>query len=440
MSVSSIEQPIQDRSQNTKGQLYRLALIGLMWSGALSAISVGGWLGYRYYLNRPADPITVRLHTIEPDNVEITITASGTLRLGGEQTLKSPENDATVEQVLVDVRDIVTTGQPLIVLRNRQIEKEVRNQQVTNLKTELDLARQQEKVLEARKKLEAAEARLTESAILLEQGFIAEDDLQDDQDKVDQALSSLKDELVEERKAELDVENGQESLSLLQQQLQDRVVTAPIDGIVLQIDVKAGEGIEIDTRLLALGDPNQEIVELELTTLDAAKVKLNQVARIREIGPDSTVYEGRVINLSPQAAGDNSNNTSARVNAQVLLNEPSRTLIPGSFVSVEVVVDRREDTLVVPTEAIQWSDPEPFVWMQNQQGNAEKRPIVLGLEGLEQVEVISGLGDGDQIALLPPSVSVTSGTPLTTNSSRENQSGNNENGSENRSRPRGRNR
>jgi HlyD family secretion protein len=150
-----------------------------------------------------------------------------------------------------------------------------------------------------------------------------------DQREVDQALSNLKDMLVGERKVELDVASGQEQLGLLQRQLQDRVVTSPINGIVLQVDVTDGIGIEVDSTLLTLGNPDQEIVQLQLPTLDAAKVRLNQLARVQAIGPEPQIYAGRLIALSPQASSDdsrNNNSGSARVNGEVLLDQPSRTL------------------------------------------------------------------------------------------------------------------
>jgi HlyD family secretion protein len=421
-----VPSPPSDNGWKPQDHFYRSALKALAWSAGITIVGVGGWLGYQYFVHRPPDPIEVAVHRVKQGDVEITVTGSGTMTWGGEQTLKSPENEATVEQILVNVRDPVKKGQPLVVLRNRQIEEKVRNQQVENQKHQLDLARRREKVAEAQSKLTTAQARYQESQTLLDQGYISEDDLQTDQDAVDQALSALKDAVVEERKAELDVQNGRETLNLLQQQLRDRVITAPLDGVVLQVYVNAGDAIATDTKLLTLGDPNQEIVALKLTTLDAAKVNLNQTARVREIGPDPQIYLGRLVDISPQVTlpdqSSGSSEESGRVDAQVLLNQPSRRLIPGSSVSVEILVDQRHNVVVVPTEVIQWAEPTPFVWMQDDRGKAQKHKIVLGLEGLQQVEVTSGLAAEDEVVLVPPGVTLTPGTPLVIQSDGHNRS------------------
>ncbi|MEL6334352.1 MAG: HlyD family efflux transporter periplasmic adaptor subunit, partial [Cyanobacteria bacterium J06626_26] len=348
--------------------------------------------------------------------VELTVTASGTLALGGQQTLKSPQNEATVEQVLVEVRSPVEAGQPLVLLRDRSKEQEVRSQQVEIQKAQLDLSRNQEKVTEVQQRVAAAVEQYQESQQLLAQGFLSEDEVRDDQDALDRVRSELKDAQLTVTKTELDLKTAAETLAFLEQQLSDRIIVSPIDGVVLEVKAAAGEAITTDTDLLTLGDPGQEIVNLQLSTLDAAKVSINQPTRVRAIGPDAQDYLGRVVSLSPQAlspnGGGNVQEGQARVNATVRLDSASQTLIPGSFVSVEIITEQQQNVLVVPPEAVQRNGSETFVWVRNQRGNAEQQPIELGLQGLDLFAVTEGLSQGAQIALVPPTVTITPGIPL----------------------------
>ena len=120
--------------------------------------------------------------------------------------------------------------------------------------------------------------------------------------------------------------------------------------------------------------------------------------------------------LSPQALstnnGGNSPEGQARVTAQVQLGRASETLIPGSFVSVEIVTEQQRDALVVPPEAVQRETEQPYVWIRNQRGNATQQPIELGLQGLDLVAVTDGLQEGDQVALVPPTLTLTPGMPI----------------------------
>lgn len=393
--------------------------VGISWlirSGLLGLIGVGGWFGYQTFFHSPQATIAVNVMPVLRGDVEITVTESGSVALGGQQTLKSPR-EVTIEQVNVKEGDLVRRGQALLVLRDREVQERVSDQRVANAKLSLTLNRAREKVAESQEKLKAAEDRFRESQDLLNQGFISEDDLQGDREQMDEVRSALKDVQVEQQQAELDVRSGQEKLQGLQQQLSDRTVTAPINGIVLKLEVKNGDGANVGDSLLTLGDPSQEIVRLQLTTLNAAKIRINQVAKVSMIGPNSKTFAGRVISLSPQATSPTAEAASAseqaKVDAQVLLDRPSNTLIPGSLVSVEIITSQRRAVVAVPPEAIQRTETNPFVWLRDAQGQAKQQPVQIGLEGLETVEVTSGLEAGDQLVLPPPDAVLTPGTPLT---------------------------
>ncbi|MEO0867377.1 MAG: HlyD family efflux transporter periplasmic adaptor subunit [Cyanobacteria bacterium J06642_11] len=404
-----------DSSLKSSRFTYRGLIIWAVGFAALAAATVGFYMRYR---GSQPEPIAVPLHTVERSDVELMVAASGSLALGGQQTLKSPQSEATVEQVLVQVRSLVDAGQPLVVLRDRDKERELRSQQVDIQKAELDLARRQEKVTEVEQRVAAAIEQYQESQELWTQGFIPEDDVRRDQAALDQVRSELKDAQLDVTKTELDLKTSQEILVALEQQLSDRVVVSPIAGLVLEVGVVAGEAIATDTALLTLGDPRQEIVNLSLTTLDAAKVSINQMARIRAIGPEAQDYDGRVVALAPQAlaAGEGGRGASqegqARVHAKIQLERPSQTLIPGSFVNVEIITEQRQNVAVVPPEAVQREAGESFVWIRNQRGKAEQQTIELGLQGLDVFEVTSGLEVGDQIALVPPTLTITPGRVL----------------------------
>ncbi|MBX2863239.1 MAG: efflux RND transporter periplasmic adaptor subunit [Leptolyngbyaceae cyanobacterium MAG.088] len=404
---------LEPLSATPRGLRFRAIAIWLVGFTVLSGVVF--W-GYRRYRVTTTEPISVPLHTVERSTVELTVASSGNLVLGGQQTLKSPKNEATVEQVLVDVRTQVQAGQPLVILRERDRELDVRSQQVEIQKIQLDLSRNQEKVDEVQQRVNAAIERYQESQQLEVQGFIAENVVREDQTALDRARSELKDAQLAVTKAELDLKTASEKLLLLEQQLNDRVVSSPINGVVLDVQVSPGQAIATETGLLTLGDPSQEIVDLQLSTLDAAKVSINQPARIRAIGPNAEDYDGRVVALAPQALatgnGGNSQEGQARVTAQIRLDNASQTLIPGSFVSVEIITEQQQDVLVVPPEAIQRDGDQPFVWMRNQRGHAMQQPIELGLQGLDLVAVTQGLSGGDQIALVPPTLTITPGTPI----------------------------
>jgi HlyD family secretion protein len=98
-----------------------------------------------------------------------------------------------------------------------------------------------------------------------------------------------------------------------------------------------------------------------------------------------------------------------------LLDKPSKTLIPGSQVNVEIISKQRQNVVTLPLETVQNNGKESFVWVQNKQGKAEKQPVTLGLEDLTSVELTSGLEAGEQVILPSPNLTLTPGIPLQTN-------------------------
>jgi HlyD family secretion protein len=397
---------------------YRRAKTWLLWSGFLGIMVVAGWLVYEKYIDKPPQPVAVRVLPVKTSTVETTVTESGTVELGRQITLKSPK-DVTVEQVKVREGDRIAAGQSLIILRDRAIVESHQDQIVANAKIQLDRARAREKIAEAQKTLQARETRYRETQNLLNKGFISRTDAQVDLDSLEQARSALEDTLVEEQKAQLDVDNGTRKLAALEKQLKDRLVTSPTNAIVLKINVRNGDGIKTEGNLITLGDPSQEIIKLQLTTLSALKVSINQVARVSIIGPNSQVFTGRVISLSPQASVASQNSTSsestsgsgsggqAKVDAKVLLDKPSNTLIPGSLVSVEIVTENQTDAIAVPPESIQRKEEKPFVWLKDANNQAKKQPVTVGLQGLQQVAITSGLKSGDSLVIPEPGSSLS---------------------------------
>jgi HlyD family secretion protein len=85
-----------------------------------------------------------------------------------------------------------------------------------------------------------------------------------------------------------------------------------------------------------------------------------------------------------------------------LLNRPSETLIPGSQVNVDIVLQQRQNVVTLPIEALQRTGSQPFVWVKDDRSRAKKQPVIPRLEGLELVEVTSGLKVGERV-ILPPS-------------------------------------
>ena len=389
---------------------------GVQWiigAGVIVAIALGGGFAYYRWFRPEPVSISVALVPVQRGDVRILVTAAGTVELGGQRTLTAPE-DVTVQQLLVEERQRVSQGEILLALRARGVQRELSNALVDAQIAENNVRRDRERIQERQAQLNRAQERFQESQGLLDRGFISEDEYLRDQESVETAQSNLRDVEVELANSELELRNRQLQIQNLQTQLADTQIVAPFDAVILRLYVNQGNGVQQGGDLLVLGDPLQEMVRLQLSDVDAQKVRVGLPARISVMGPNSQTFEGQVIRIAPQAqTSDEGRQEQTTVEAEVRLDEPSETLIPGSLVSVDVIVEESLDALNVPTTALQMEDGEPFVWVRDSDGTAQKRSVVVGLQSVESVEIVAGLEAGDEVvATLPPDQPLTPGMPL----------------------------
>ncbi|WP_213586394.1 efflux RND transporter periplasmic adaptor subunit [Paenibacillus sp. J2TS4] len=78
--------------------------------------------------------------------------------------------------------------------------------------------------------------------------------------------------------------------------------------------------------------------------------------------------------------------------------EPHDRLIAGLGLTGTILIDEKDDALVVPTLTVQRDDDDYFVYVLNE-GVPEKRIVRIGMETAEQTEIIEGLQEGETVVL-----------------------------------------
>jgi HlyD family secretion protein len=368
-----------------------------------------------------------------------------------KQELAIERNRQKVEEAQNKLKIAKITYKNGLEKYQQQVKSKQISQRIEIQKNQAQLERQQQKVIEAQEDLTVAEAELNKSNNLLEKGFISQTDLDPKKADIRTKEANLKNEQLTLKNNILDLENSknkfdptsdptndiltaknelltaqselQQSLSEFQKlkvgykeqesKLKNNLVTSPLEGVVLNINVKPGDGIKLGDDLITIGDPDQELVQLQLSTLNAAQVKPNQSARITIIGPNSKPFQGRVewVNLqaTPEKSQSGSSSGQPTVPATVRLDQPTRVLIPGGQVSVEIILEQQKDVIAINTELIQSEGKSSFVWKLDANNQVQKQPVTLGLKDLTKVEIKSGLKVGDTLVIPPTDIPLKPG-------------------------------
>lgn len=210
-----------------------------------------------------------------------------------------------------------------------------------------------------------------------------------------------------ERIAQTKVANLQLSLTALApdgaqtQQLQARLaqiaaqrtkakVTAPASGLLLSRQVEAGDQVQPGTLLFTLAPDSVVEVRTQLDERNLSQLALGQQAQIIADAYPEQLLSAEVSFISPVIDA-----RRGTVEVRLRLAEPPAFLRQDMTVSVTIETASKASTLVVPNEAL-FSRDGDYVWLIKD-GRASAQQVRLGLRGLTQTEVLSGLSSGDKV-------------------------------------------
>ncbi len=181
------------------------------------------------------------------------------------------------------------------------------------------------------------------------------------------------------------------AIAASRQRRADLVVTAPIDGVVLRRDFEVGEVVGIDDALFWVGNPRPLRLTVDVDEEDIPRVRPGQKVLIKSDSFPGRVLEAQVGRITPK--GDPVNKTF-----RVRVTLPDDTpLMVGMTTEVNIVTAEKADALLVPATAV--VDGKVFAV---EDGRLAPRAVTLGIKGRNRVEVVEGLGAGEQVVTAPP--------------------------------------
>ncbi|PKO15329.1 hypothetical protein CVU37_13285 [candidate division BRC1 bacterium HGW-BRC1-1] len=404
----------------------------VLWGGLLVAL-VAGYRAMPYLI--PVEAETTSLTRVDPETTTNTVVLNVTGYVAPHRRLElAPKVIARVIAVYADKGDRVTSGQIIVRLEEREYQANLdrANAAVERAQARLDELRngsRKEEVEEARSNTQLAElqrddARRTvgrlrplvtarvenqqalDTAITLE--GVAEARLAATRRRLDLLVAGPRPESI--RAAEADLAEAQALEESARIQVEDCVIRAPISGTVLERIAEVGElvtnqnfgGRGARGALLSMADLNDMQVEVDLNQVDLSRVKLGQVCRINlEAYPEDN-YDGRVVQVAPEA-----NRQKATVQVKVQVNEPDEKMRPemNARVSFLEPVSAREGVkaaarVFAPVSAIVERNGSPTVVVVKD-GRAQLVAVKRGLETPNGVEITQGLTGEETIILKP---------------------------------------
>ncbi|MBU8920338.1 MAG: efflux RND transporter periplasmic adaptor subunit [Bacteroidales bacterium] len=242
----------------------------------------------------------------------------------------------------------------------------------------------------ARAELKQATRSFNRREKLFKQNYISEEE----NDQIELSLAIARGKLIQ---AETILDRASERLA-------EATVRAPIDGVILQKYVEEGQiivsgisNVSGGTAIADIADMSRVHIEAGIDEIDIGKIEVGQTAAIMAEAYPGLSFNGLIARISPEAKIEQ-NVTLFDIITEVE-NHDGR-LKSGMNASVQIIIVRKEDALLVPSVAFQAVRGD---------GSAEKGMMVLlwdgdswiekevetGLYDYRNVEIISGLSEGD---------------------------------------------
>lgn len=226
----------------------------------------------------------------------------------------------------------------------------------------------------------------------------------------EQAVSQkdVDDAVAEDLSAKAAVQGAKADLIKAQFDLDNTLITAPIDGLIERSRYYEGRLVAAQTDLLTVihrVDPMYVVVSVPETfilkrrrDIESKRIQHPGVYQLRGVLTllDGTEYkhEGVLDLLEPGLRTE----TGSR-QARMTFPNPDRTLLPGQFVKVRVKGDAKTDAILVPQRAVLQGPQGPFVFVVGQDETAQARPVVASTWKGDQWLIEEGLKAGERVVV-----------------------------------------
>lgn len=191
------------------------------------------------------------------------------------------------------------------------------------------------------------------------------------------------------------IKQAEAKVALLQNKINDSVLKSPVRGQIIKVNKRRGETVQITDLVISILPSGPFQVEVDIYEEDIVYVKVNDEVEIFIPAFPDDSFMGSVVSVDP---AEKLIDGVVYYEVNISFDAKDKGVKPGMTADVVIKADERENVLIIPKQALKKINGDKIVKVLNGK-EVEERKIEIGLEGEDNIEVISGLTEGERVVL-----------------------------------------
>ncbi|MEW6094988.1 MAG: efflux RND transporter periplasmic adaptor subunit [bacterium] len=381
----------------------------------LVLVIVGICVTFVFFKNQEKKVVKVNLGSVNRGELNLKVRARG--RIEAEKRIELKAKRGGVVTFILEEGTKIKEGEIIALLDDKELlarkkEQEAllltRQNELNQLKRALDLQEVEKKLESARISYEEIHRQFLIAEKLFESKTISLDEfkrtkLEDEKAKI--ALDLVEEQLQEakashqerDKQIENQIISINTSLSFIEQQLNWSVITSPINGIIIYKQVDKDTYVSPSQILLVVTSTDSFIVKSDIDESEIGKIGLGMKVEVLPDAFQDKTISGIITKIAPSPL------LQTKINAFEITVRLEKTHLPiksEMLCDLVILSDRRENVLKVAYEAILFRDKKSYCFVV-ENNKVRRQEVSLGLITPNEVEILSGLKQGEGVVLNP---------------------------------------
>ena len=183
------------------------------------------------------------------------------------------------------------------------------------------------------------------------------------------------------------------NLQLREYELREATIRATIDGVITRRLVKVGFSLNESEPAFEMKRLDTIEAELNVPERETGRIHAGQPAHVAVDALPDAGFDGKVLRVAPEI-----DPTSGTFRVTVTVDNADGRLRPGMFGRVGIRVDRREDALLTPLDAVVVFRDQSSLFVVRE-GLAERREVTTGYVSEGNIEILEGANAGELVVM-----------------------------------------